>query len=461
MASIWIRNPLAVFDPEGDAADAAGGLVVAGNRIVERIVSGGLPTTAVDETVDAADCVLLPGLINTHHHFYQTLSRAYFAALNKPLFDWLTSLYPLWRHLDPELIDVSTRLACAELMLSGCTTAVDHHYVFSNELTDAIDVQAAACGELGMRAVLTRGSMSLGEDDGGLPPQSVVQRDDVILADSERLVGRWHQRTDDAMLQIVLAPCSPFSVTPELLQQTADLASMLDVNLHTHLAETADENEFCLASFGKRPLAHMADCGWLRPGTWFAHGIHFTPAEIELLGTHQVGVAHCPNSNMMLGSGICRVQELRSAGVPVGLAVDGSASNDHSNLMQEARSAMLVQRLRDGLAGAEHLPQNPLFSAADALGIATLGGANLLQRPTLGRLSVGSVADLALFRLDEARFSGAQSPIDGLLLGGAHQATHVMINGVWKVREGAFTDMDLPALLHAHGQAAERLWAKL
>ena len=459
---IWIKNPLAVFDSTTALTnDIAGGVVVAGNQIVERVPANGAPTEGCDETFDASDCVLLPGLINTHHHFYQTLTRAHSSGLNQPLFNWLQGLYPIWRHLTPELIQVSTELASAELLLSGCTTAVDHHYVFSDKLSNAIDVQAETTRQMGIRAVLTRGSMSLGTDDGGLPPQTVVQSDDAILADSERLVSRWHDSAADAMTQIALAPCSPFSVTPELLKQTASLAKANGVGLHTHLAETADENDYCLNAFGVRPLEHLANNGWLTPATWLAHGIHFDAGEIQLLADTGVSVAHCPSSNMMLGSGICRVQELRKAGVAVGLAVDGSASNDHSNLIQEVRECALLQRLRNGLDGTEGLQQTPLFAAEDALRIATSGGAAVLNRPLLGSLAVNAMADLALFRLTEPRFSGAQNPLAALVLGGAHQADHVMVNGQWRVLNQELLGVDLHALLNRHRAAAKSLWEQV
>lgn len=458
---LWISHPRAVFDPQAEAEDdTGGGIVIEGNRIVERVPRGGSPVRPHCQTFDASDCVLLPGLINTHHHFYQTLTRAHPAGLNRPLFNWLKGLYPIWRYLDAELIRVSTQLACAELLLSGCTTTVDHHYVFSETLTDAIDIQATTCRELGIRSVLTRGSMSLGEREGGLPPQSIVQTDEKILADSERLISVWHDTADDAMTQVALAPCSPFSVTPELLKATAQLAREHHVGLHTHLAETQDENDFCLEQFGQRPLDHLENCGWLQPGTWFAHGIHFEPSEISRLGAAQVGIAHCPSSNMMLGSGIARVPELVAAGVRVGLGVDGSASNDHSNLIQEVRECALLQRLRDGLAGPEHLPQDSLFSPEDALKIATHGGAELLGRPTLGSLGIDSVADLALYRLDEPRFSGVHDPIAGLVLGGAHRASHVMVNGLWRVRDATLVDFDIDSLIAQHQSAARRLWQR-
>lgn len=463
---MWIKNPLTVFDPEADpiaSAEIAGGLVVEGNKIIEHVAAGNAPTCAEYSVFDAQDLILMPGLINTHHHFYQTLTRSYRAALNKPLFSWLTNLYPLWRHLTPEMIDISTRLASAELMLSGCTTVGDHHYIYSDQLAHALDIQANACAELGVRAVLTRGSMSLGQSKGGLPPDTIVQTDDEILQDSERVIGQWHGREADTMLQIALAPCSPFSVTPELMQETATLSARHDVLLHTHLAETEDENTFCLAQFGARPLDHIEQCGWLHKRAWFAHGIHFNDDEVRRLGQAGVGVTHCPSSNMLLSSGICRVKDLQQAGVNVGLGVDGSASNDHSNLIEEVRQALLIQRL------GQHLEQEPnaassdaaLFTHTNALDLATKGSADLLQRSSLGRLAVGSVADLALFQLDEPRFSGVDEPLAGLVLSGASRVSHLMIDGEWKIRDRMLLDCDLQALQAAHHQQALQLISAL
>ncbi len=453
---LWIKQPLAVYDPNGDdAASCAAGLVVKDGLIVERVPAGQKPTTEDVRTFDAANLILLPGLLNTHHHFYQTLTRSYRGALNQPLFSWLTSLYPVWRHLTPEMIDVSTRLACAELLLSGCTTMGDHHYIYSDQLADALDIQAQACLDLGVRAVLTRGSMSLGQSTGGLPPDDIVQSDAAILSDSERVISRWHDPSPASMLQIALAPCSPFSVTPELMRETAALAAQHEVLLHTHLAETEDENAFCLNQFGARPLDHLEQCNWLRPRTWFAHGIHFSAEEIQRLGQAGIGITHCPSSNMFLGSGICHVPELQAAGVHVGLGVDGSASNDHSNLMEEVRQAMLLQRLRSGIRGTTQ--GDVLFGHLDALTLATVGNANLLHRPVLGSLNVGCVADLALFELDEPRFSGVDDPLAGLILSGARSASHVMVNGQWKVRDGALVDVDMAQLTRLHRTCAEQL----
>ncbi|HEU4546528.1 MAG TPA: amidohydrolase family protein, partial [Microlunatus sp.] len=324
MDRIWFQNPLAVFTATGD--DASGGVVVEGSQIVEIVPAGATPVGGHDRVFDASRHVILPGLINTHHHFYQTLTRAWAPVVNAPLFPWLTNLYPVWARLTPRDLELATTVALAELLLSGCTTAADHHYLFPAGMESAIDVQVEVARRLGVRVLLTRGSMTLGERDGGLPPQSTVQDADVILADSERLITTYHQRGPGAMVQIGLAPCSPFSVTREIMRDTAALAEHHDVRLHTHLAETIDEEDFCREMFGLRTVDYLDSVGWLSSRTWLGHGIHFDDAEVARLGAAGVGVAHCPTSNMRLASGICRAVELEEAGAPVGLGVDGSAS---------------------------------------------------------------------------------------------------------------------------------------
>ena len=442
----WIKRPSAVCT--ANDLDAAGGIVVRDARIVELVGTGEEPLTPVEIVFDASGLVLLPGLINGHHHFYQTLTRAFPPALNKSLFDWLKTLYPVWANLTEEAIEVSTRLALAELMLSGCTTASDHHYLFPAALPHAIDVQADTAADLGMRVVLTRGSMSLSVEDGGLPPRSVTEPADTILAESERLVRRYHDGAPHAMCQIALAPCSPFSVTRELMRDTAQIARAHGVRLHTHLAETRDENEFCLAKFGMRPLDYLEDVGWLAEDVWLAHGIHFTDAEIARLGDAGAGVCHCPSSNMVLASGICPVNDLLTAGVPVGLGVDGSASNDASNLMQEVRQALLIGRLRYGAESVSH---------QSVLQLATRGSADLLGRPELGELRPGAAADIALFDLDAPRFSGHGDPLAALVLCGASCVSDLMIAGTWRVRGGELQDLDLDSLMRRHRRIARTL----
>jgi 8-oxoguanine deaminase len=445
---IWLANPLAIYT--GNDEEASGGVVISGKRIVELVAFGDTPAN-IDQTIDVSDQVLIPGLINTHHHFYQTLTRALPAALNKELFPWLQTLYPVWANLDPEVHRAATKLALAELLLSGCTTASDHHYLFPANLTDAIDHQVEIGKEMGVRLAMTRGSMSLGKDQGGLPPNTVVQTEDEILKDSERLVSRYHDSNPYSMSQIALAPCSPFSVTTELMRDTATLAKQLNVRLHTHLAETIDEENFCERSFGMRTVDYLESVGWLSDKTWLAHGIHFNEEEISRLGKAGVGVCHCPSSNMMLASGIAKVKELETAGSPVGLGVDGSASNDCSNMIQEVRQAMYIQRLRYGSSAVTHF---------DAYRWGTQGSAKVLGRDDIGELAVGKAADLALFKLDEPRFSGAHDPLAALLLCGAHRAEAVMINGVWRVKAGELVDQDIEKIMFEHKDAAQKLAAR-
>ncbi len=443
----WLANPLACWTGIGEQT-ATGGLVVSGERIVELVPSGAEPVTAYDVKIDVSGLVLLPGLINTHHHFYQTLTRALPAAQNKELFDWLGALYPVWAGMDENCIAVSTELALAELLLSGCTTAADHHYLFAEGFTHAIDIQADIAQKIGMRVMLTRGSMSLGQSAGGLPPDHVTQSVDTILRDSERLIDRYHDSSEAAMVQIALAPCSPFSVTADLMRETAALARQKGVRLHTHLAETEDENAFCVAEFGQRPLPYLESLDWIGDDVWLAHGIHFTADEIERIGAAGMGICHCPSSNMLLASGLCPSLDLETAGAPVALGVDGSASNDHSNMMQEVRQAFLLQRLRYGSARV---------GVDDALRWATTGGATVLGRSALGTLQPGALADLALFDLEELRFSGSGDPVTALLTSGASRARHVMVNGQWRVKDAALCGVDIEDLRHRHTATASRL----
>ena len=443
---IWLKNPLAIL-----AKNAEGGLVIEGQKIIELVPQGQQPTHAYNEVMECSDLVILPGLINGHHHFYQTLTRALPQALNKPLFGWLQSLYPVWAGLEPDMLYQATRLALAELLLSGCTSAADHHYLFPEALTEAMDIQAEAAASMGVRMTMTRGSMSLGTDDGGLPPQNTVQHEDIILADSERVIKRYHNAAEGSMLQVALAPCSPFSVTPELMRHSAQLAPQHKVMLHTHLAETIDEENFCVQRFGLRTVDYLDSVGWLGPQTWLAHGIHFNTDEIQRLGAAGTGICHCPTSNMMLASGIAPVQELEAAGCPVGIGVDGSASNDGSNMIQEVRQALYLQRLKYG-AQVSHF---------DAYRWATEGSAKMLGRSDIGSLVVGKQADIAFFKLDEMRFSGSHDPLAALLLCGAHKAEHVMVAGRWRVKKGLIEGLDVSPLLQQHGAAAKALATKI
>jgi 8-oxoguanine deaminase len=442
-SALWIKDPLAIL-----ADGAERGIVLQDGRIVELVAAGHSPAAQNVEIFDAGEHVVLPGLINTHHHFYQTLTRAVPAALDRELFPWLQALYPIWARLTPQALDLGVTLAMAELLLSGCTTTTDHHYVFPAGLEDAIDIEVAAAKRLGLRVLLTRGSMNLSQRDGGLPPDSVVQDEDAILADSERVVARYHEAGPGAMVQIALAPCSPFSVTTSLMRSTAELAGRLNVRLHTHLAETEDENRYCQEIHHCRPLDYLESCGWLNDQVWLAHGIHFDAAEMKRLARAGTTISHCPCSNQTLASGTCPVCAMEKAGVRIGIGVDGSASNDGSNLMQEIRAAFLLQRSRYGVKAVSHI---------DALRWATKGSAACLGRTDIGEIAIGKMADLALFKLDELRFSGSGDPLAALVLCGAHRADRVMVGGRWVVKDGETPDLDLGALMKRHSAAAHAL----
>lgn len=441
---IWLKNPLAVHSDE----DASGGIVIDGTRIVELIPAGAQPTVPVAQVFDASHHVITPGLINTHHHFYQTLTRAWPPVASSKLFDWLVRLYPVWARINDEALEVASTIAMAELLQTGCTTTSDHHYVFPEGANVSIDAQVRVARQLGMRAVLTRGSMSVGVDEGGLPPQNTVQRADQILDDSRRLVEEYHQRGPGAMVQIAFAPCSPFSVSKELMRDTAALADELDVRLHTHLAETLDEEEYLLEAFGMRTVDYLQEVGWLSDRTWLAHGIHFDDGEIARLGAAGTAVTHCPSSNMRLASGIARVLELEDAGAPVGLGVDGSASNDSSNMIREVRQALFIQRLR---YGAEAVTTERAWNWA------TKGSAAALGRTDIGVIAPGMEADLALFKPEGLAFSGSHDPLTALLLCGAERADRVMVAGQWRVIDGEVVGLDTNELMARHQEIANEL----
>ena len=415
-----------------------------------------LPSTA-DEIVDASGHVILPGLINTHHHFYQTLTRAIPAAQNANLFNWLKTLYPIWARMNPEDIRISTQTALAELALSGCTTASDHLYLFPNG--SSLDDEIEASKEVGIRLHASRGSMSLGESKGGLPPDSVVDTEDKILADSERLINRYHQSQPGAMIQIVLAPCSPFSVTGELMKESAIMARKYGVHLHTHLAETQDEEEFCLQKFGYRPVAYMQSVDWVGHDVWYAHSVHVSQKEIDIYAREGCGVAHCPSSNMRLASGIAPLQQYIKAGVKVGLGVDGSASNDGSHMLAEVRQAMLLARLKAGLDGASlSSTGGEILTARQALELGTRGGAAVLGRKDLGSLEVGKCADFIGFNLNRLEFSGAlHDPLAALVFCQPVGVDFNYVHGKAVVKDRQLLGLDLPSHIRRHNQAARRL----
>lgn len=439
---LWIREPLAILAPNSD-----GGLVIEGTRIVECLPSGTQPSAPIDETFDASRYVIIPGLINTHHHFFQTMTRAHPVAINKPLFPWLAALYPVWEKFTPDAFRLATRLAYTELLLSGCTTAVDHHYLFPKGLEYSVDIQVEEARNLGIRAVVTRGSMS--DRKGGLTPETLVQDDDTILEDSERVLRLFHDAGPGAMVQVGLSPCSPFNVTKRLMRESAVLAEDYDCRLHTHLGETLDEIAYCHEMFGQRPVDYLEEVGWMTSRTWLAHGIHFNDDEVQRLGRAGVGICHCPTSNMTLASGRCRTCELESAGCPVGLGVDGSASNDNSNLIESVRHALMLNRLTYGAEAVTHL---------DALRWATEGSADCLGRSDIGRIAAGCEADLSLFTLNDLRFSGSHDPLAAIVLCGAHRADRVMVGGQWRVIDGHPLGVEIERLIEDHSRVAGELF---
>ena len=434
-----------------------GGLFIRDGFIEQVGPTVDLPQDA-DEVLDLSHHLLLPGLVNTHHHFYQTLTRALPAVQNSNLFNWLKTLYPIWARLTPEDIFISTQTALAELALSGCTTASDHLYLFPNG--SRLDDEIAAAKEIGLRLHASRGSMSLSEKDGGLPPDSVVDTEANILADSRRLIEAYHDPQAGSYIQIVLAPCSPFSVTTELMRQSAQLARQYGVHLHTHLAETEDEQQFCLQKFGHRPVEYMQVVDWLGPDVWFAHAVYVNKEEVGTFARHGCGVAHCPTSNMRLASGIAPVREYLAAGVKVGLGVDGSASNDGSHLLAEARQAMLVARVREGLTGfsLSNDPSRQLLTAREALRLATRGGAAVLGRTDIGSLEPGKCADFFALNLDRLEYAGAgQDPLAAAIFCQPVRVDYTVVGGKFVVRAGRLVSADEARLVERHKKAAQRL----
>jgi cytosine/adenosine deaminase-related metal-dependent hydrolase len=407
--------------------------------------SADIPATA-DEVVDMSGHLVMPGLVNTHHHLYQTLTRAYPGAQDVGLFEWLRALYPVWGRMTPDHVRVATRLGLVELALSGATTVFDHHYLWPHG--SSIDDQFDGAEGLGIRFIASRGSMSLGESAGGLPPDDVVEDEVTILETTQDAVARHHQRGPGAMREVVIAPCSPFSVTEDLMAQSASLARELEVRLHTHLAETIDEEEFCLGRFQRRPVAYLEDVGWSGPDVWYAHAVHVAEDEVARMGQAGTGVAHCPTSNMRLGSGMAPVGRYLSAGVPVGLGVDGSASNDTSNMLAEVRQALLLNRLTPGA----------MLTARKALELATSGGARVLGRPDIGVLEPGRAADVIALDLERLGFAGAwHDPVAAAVLCGPVAVDHSWVAGSRLVADRSVIGVDIPALVGEHNRLAARL----
>lgn len=461
MPTLLIKNAHTLVTMDAQRREIAnGGLFIRDNVIEQVGPTHTLPQTA-DTVLDLRDHLVLPGLVNTHHHLYQSLTRV--LAQNHNLFDWLTTLYPIWANLTDEAIYVSTLTGLAELILSGCTTSSDHLYIYPNDCT--LDSQMRAAQEIGMRFHAARGSMSLGESKGGLPPDRVTEDEAFILKDSQRLIEQYHDPNRYAMLRVVLAPCSPFSVTPDLMRESAKLARAYGVRLHTHLAETLEEEEFCLQTFGKRPVAYVESLGWTGSDVWHAHCVHMSQPEIDLFGRSGTGVAHCPTSNMRLASGIAPLLSWRAAGVPVGLGVDGSASNDGGHLLNETRQAMLLQRV----APHRYLSESPggrggfggrpdAMSARQALELATLGGAAVLGRDDIGSLAPGMCADLIAINLNQLAYTGSlHDPVAAVVFNQAQNVDYAIINGRLVVQQGQLATLELAPHIQRHNEISRRM----
>ncbi len=450
MGTLLIKNAREVATMDDERRRIPGGGLFVRDNVIEQVgPTEALPPTA-DRVIDARDWIVLPGLVNTHHHLYQTLTRALPGAQNAKLFDWLRTLYPIWAGLTDEGVYVSAQVGLAELILSGCTTASDHLYIFPNDAR--LDAEIEAARELGMRFHPCRGSMSLGASKGGLPPDSVVEDEAAILRDCERVVDAYHQAERYGMCRIVVAPCSPFSVTEGLMRESAAWARTRSLTLHTHVAETLDEEQFCLKKFGCRPVDYMHKLDWMGPDVWFAHAVCLNENEVARMAETGTGVAHCPSSNMRLGSGIAPIREMLDAGVKVGLAVDGSASNDGSHMLAEARQALLLQRVQKGADA---------LAAEEALWMATRGGAAVLGRDDIGALAPGMAADFVAFDLTQLGYAGAQhDPLAALVLAAPSQVTLAVIDGRVVVEDGELVGVDLAALIARHNALSREMVAR-
>ena len=464
MTTLLIKNAYIVTMDAHSLGDHSreipeGGLFMRDGFIEQVGAASELPASA-DEMLDLKGFVVLPGLINTHHHFYQTLTRAVPAAQDANLFNWLKTLYPIWARMNADDIFISTQTALAELALSGCTTASDHLYLFPNG--SKLDDEIAAAQVIGLRIQASAARCSLGESKGGLPPDSVVDSENSILKDSQRLIQKYHDSKPGAFVQIVLAPCSPFSVTGELMKQSAKLAREYKVHLHMHLAETEDEEQFCLQKFGHRPVGYMQEVDWIGDDVWFAHAVWINDEEIKTFAKHHCGVAHCPTSNMRLASGIAPLKEYRKAGVNVGLGVDGSASNDGSHLLAEVRQAMLLSRVKEGITGysLSNDPNRKLMTARDALYLGTRGGAAVIGRTDIGSLEKGKCADFFAVNMNRLDFAGAlHDPVSALVFCQPVKVDYTVVGGRFVVKEGKLVTVDERKLVEQHNQAAKRLLA--
>jgi 8-oxoguanine deaminase len=450
MGTLLLRNIHTLATMNGAELSSAS-ILVRDGWIEEVGAADDLPGD-VDEVVDLTDHVVLPGLVNTHHHLYQTLTRAVPAAQNSGLFDWLTTLYPIWAGMTPDHVRTSTRLGLVELALSGCTTAFDHHYLWPNGTS--VDDQVEGAADLNIRFHISRGSMNLGESDGGLPPDSVVEDEATAIERSQKAVETHHDPDPGAMRRIVLSPCSPFSVTSELMKMTADLARDLGVRLHTHLAETADEEEFCIDRFGARPVEYMESLGWAGDDVWYAHAVHVADDEVARMAMAGTGVSHCPTSNMRLASGVAPVSRYIDAGVPVGLGVDGSASNDSSNMLAEVRQALLLNRL----AVSPGIGVGAMMTARQALELATVGGARILGRDDIGRIAPGFAADLIALDLRRIEFAGAlHDPVAASVLCGPFTVDHSWVGGRPLVHDRNVVGVELGPLVAEHNRLSRAL----
>jgi cytosine/adenosine deaminase-related metal-dependent hydrolase len=421
-----------------------GGWLLARDGMIAEVGSGAAPPA--DEVINSPNCAAVPGLVNAHDHMYQWATRGYVP--DGTLFEWLRALYPVWARIDAEIVRVAARAAMARLLLSGCTLSTDHHYVFPRGQAGIFEALVETARELGLRFHPCRGSMSLGESKGGLPPDSVVEDEDSILADTESMINRFHDPKPGSMCRVAVAPCSPFSVTPQLMRESAALARRHGVRLHTHVAETLDEETFCLERFGKRPMEMMEDLGWTGDDVWYAHGIHLDDAEVDRVAETKTGIAHCPSSNMRLGAGTCRVADLIRAGARVGLGVDGSASNEDASIAMEVHQALLLARVNDGPSALD---------ARSAWRLATAGGAACLGRDDCGTLAPGQCADVALFRIDDLAHAGIADPLAGLALAPPARAASVVVNGRVVVFEGRLLTADEDEIARELASTSARL----
>ena len=443
MKTLYTGGHIVTMDDAG--TELPDGWLLVEEGLVAEVGDGALPDA--DSRVDLGGVLVTPGLVNTHHHLYQTLTRAH--ATDADLFTWLRLLYPIWARIDAEAEYAAARTGLAELALSGCTTVFDHHYVFPRGRTGLIEAEVQAARELGLRLVASRGSMDLGESDGGLPPDELVEELDTVLADTQRLVADLHERAPGARIQIAVAPCSPFSVTGKLMEESAALARGEGLLLHTHLAETAQEAAYCRELYGCTPVEYLERLGWLADDVWCAHCVHLAEDEVRRFGETGTGVAHCPTSNLRLGAGVAPVRDLLDADVRVGLGVDGSASNERSDLFLEVKQALLVARGRGGPAA---------LTARDALRLGTRGGAAVLCRDDIGSLEVDKCADFAVWRTDGLELGGAADTVAGLVLSGPHRVDRLVVGGEEVVRDGALVRADEDEIARAHRRQAERLW---